>query len=138
MANTIIENLDPRSTEAKFYLQEKLILEVTNHIAELMQEKRIRKADLAKKLGRSKGYVTQLLNGNANMTLRTVSDIFWALGSALEVTSVNFEVPSSSHYKVGFGVIQFEAWKQDNVRISIQETVRVNSVSKLSETIQAG
>jgi antitoxin component HigA of HigAB toxin-antitoxin module len=138
MANAIIENLNPHSEEAKFYLQEKLILEVTNHIAELMEKYKVRKSDLAQRLGKSKGYVTQLLNGNANMTLRTISDVFWALDSALEVNSVEFKVPSSSNYKIGFGVIQLEAWKQENVTISLQDLVKVDNISKPVETRQAG
>jgi len=135
MADSIIEKLNPQSKDAQLYLQEKLIFEVTECIAELMQKNNVRKADLAKKLGKSKGYITQLLNGNANMTLRTISDVFWALGSALEINSVKFEIPSSSNYKIGFGVIQFEVWKQDNVSIDL---VKTNSISKPVETRQAG
>lgn len=45
-----------------------------------MEETQITRAELARRLGTSKGYVTQLLDGTANMTLRTVSDVFVALG----------------------------------------------------------
>ncbi|MBW8002510.1 MAG: helix-turn-helix transcriptional regulator [Planctomycetes bacterium] len=93
MANTLIDNLENDSVKMKFYLQEKLILDTTELIAELMEKKNIRKSDLAQKLGRSKGYVTQLLNGRANMTLRTISDVMWALESGLAVHaySLSFE-----------------------------------------------
>lgn len=88
MYNALLKDIKYDSEEMKFYLQERLILEITECIAEMMQKKNISKSDLAKKLGRTKGYITQLLNGNANMTLRTISDCFWALDSTLKVSAV--------------------------------------------------
>ena len=35
--------------------------------------------DLAEAMGRSNAYITQILNGSRNMTLRTLSDIAFAL-----------------------------------------------------------
>ena len=34
-----------------------------------------------------KGYISQLLDGRANMTLRTVSDVMWALDCSLQVVA---------------------------------------------------
>jgi len=85
-------NID--SEEMRLYQQEWLILQFTELVADIMEEKGIRKKDLAEKLGRTKGYITQLLDGRANMTLRTVSDIMWALGCSLsvDVRTLGFEV----------------------------------------------
>jgi len=96
MSNALIDNLVYDSEEMKFYLQEKLILETTELIAAIMEEKGINKSELAKKLGRSKGYITQLLDGRANMTLRTISDVMWALDSSLAVNAnpLGFEAGS--------------------------------------------
>lgn len=85
MYNALLKGIKYDSEDMKFYLQEKLIFEITECIAEMMQKKSISKSELAKKLGRTKGYITQLLNGNANMTLRTISDVMWALDSTLKV-----------------------------------------------------
>ncbi len=87
MSGALIDDLAYDSEDMKFYLQEKLILEITELISELMEEKGIRKIDLAQKLGRSKGYITQLLDGRANMTLKTISDVMWALESDLFMNS---------------------------------------------------
>lgn len=65
---------------AKLSAQESLILEVTEEIWRLLDEKDISKAQLAEAMQKSKAYVTQLLNGSRNMTLRTLSDISIALG----------------------------------------------------------
>ena len=41
------------------------------------------RSELAKRLDRTKGYITQLLDGRANMTVRTISDVFTALDRAV-------------------------------------------------------
>ena len=60
--------------------QEELILEATERLASVMAEKEISKAELARRIGKSKSYVTQCLNGSSNLTLRTLADLFGALG----------------------------------------------------------
>jgi ribosome-binding protein aMBF1 (putative translation factor) len=91
MAGALIDNLVCGSEEMKFYLQEKLILDVTELIAKIMEKKNIKKTELAQKLSRSKGYITQLLDGRANMTIRTISDIMWALDSGLIVDACTLD-----------------------------------------------
>ena len=59
--------------------QEQLILDVTESVFEQLEIQIKSKADLAEAMGRSKAFVTQLLNGSRNMTLRTLSDIAFAL-----------------------------------------------------------
>lgn len=59
--------------------QETLILDVTEAVFEQLEVQGKTKADLAKRMGRSNAYITQLLNGARNMTLRTVADISFAL-----------------------------------------------------------
>jgi transcriptional regulator with XRE-family HTH domain len=65
---------------AKLVAQELLITEVTETIWEAMEEAGINKTELANRMGATKGYISQVLNGSRNMTLRTLSDICCALG----------------------------------------------------------
>jgi transcriptional regulator with XRE-family HTH domain len=65
---------------AKLVAQELLITEVTEAIWEAMEHADITKSELASRMGATKGYVSQVLNGARNMTLRTLSDICFALG----------------------------------------------------------
>lgn len=60
--------------------QEEFILEVTEVICKIMRDKDISRKQLADLLGKSKGDVSQLLNGERNLTLRTVADIMYVLG----------------------------------------------------------
>jgi transcriptional regulator with XRE-family HTH domain len=60
--------------------QERAIFETTNMMCELMESARISRSELARRLGTTKGFVSQLLDGSTNMTLRTISDVFLELG----------------------------------------------------------
>jgi transcriptional regulator with XRE-family HTH domain len=64
----------------KLLAQEELILEMTETICELLEKEQISRKELADRLGKSKGFVSQLLNGGRNLTLRTVADILHVLG----------------------------------------------------------
>lgn len=83
MARTLMERLTAKPEGMRLYQQERAILEVTELICEAMEEQNVNRADLARRLGRSRGYITQLLDGRANMTIRTISDVFTALDRAL-------------------------------------------------------
>lgn len=64
---------------AKLFAQEVLITQTTEEIWKAMEEAGINKTDLANKMAATKGYVSQILNGSRNMTLRTLADICFAL-----------------------------------------------------------
>jgi len=115
MYNALLKDIKYDSEDMKYYLQEKLIFEITECIAEMMQKKNISKSELAKKLVRTKGYITQLLNGNANMTLRTISDCFWALDSTLNVNAI----PANVDYSVDVE----EQYDVSNIKESYSEPV---------------
>jgi transcriptional regulator with XRE-family HTH domain len=54
--------------------------EVSDFIDLLMKKEGIKKAELARRLGKSRAYVTKILQGNANFTLDTLVQIARALG----------------------------------------------------------
>ena len=59
--------------------QEELILEVTERLTEALLEKGVTKTELARRLGRTPGFVSQVFGGGRNLTLRTISDVAAAL-----------------------------------------------------------
>lgn len=89
MSKTLIERLIRTPEEKRLFLQERAIIEVTQLICILMEEEGVSKAELAKRLNTSKANVTQILDGRRNMTIRTVSDILFHLGHALEFGAKN-------------------------------------------------
>ncbi len=82
--------------------QEELILDVTEALCGAMEEKQMKKSELAIALGKSKGFVSQLLNGGRNLTLRTVADV----ADALHCRARLLIVPESREHwsKVGEGI----------------------------------
>ena len=70
----------------KLYAREELIYNVTEDMLVIMEELGISKNELARKLGKSKSYVTQLLNGSRNMTLGTLSDVCMELNTKPKIS----------------------------------------------------
>jgi transcriptional regulator with XRE-family HTH domain len=67
------------------YWTELPIIEFTEDICRLMDEQGVSRAELARRLGTSRAYVTKLLGGDANFTLQTMTRVAMALGGAIHV-----------------------------------------------------
>ncbi len=84
---TLIETLLSQTADGKKELKRQhLIVDITQKIWAAMEAEDVNKADLARLLGTSKSNVTQLLNGQRNMTLSSLADICVALQVEPEVT----------------------------------------------------
>lgn len=83
MHETLIERMTKTEEGNRLFERERAILDATEVISALMQQKGVSRSELARRLGKSKSYVTRLLGGNANMTVGTLSDVFVALGSTI-------------------------------------------------------
>lgn len=66
--------------QQKLLAEEELILAVTERIWEELERQEMNKTDLASSLDKSKAFVSQVLSGSRNMTLRTLANIAFALG----------------------------------------------------------
>ncbi|MBM4273455.1 MAG: helix-turn-helix transcriptional regulator [Deltaproteobacteria bacterium] len=71
---------------AKLVAQGDLIMEVTETLCEILEEEKVSRKELADRLGKTKGFISQLLNGGRNLTLRTVADILHVLGYKVSLT----------------------------------------------------
>lgn len=69
--------------------QEELIVQVTEALTQALEHAGVKKVELAKRLGKSPGFVSQVFGGGRNLTLRTVADIAGALSlrPTLELSS---------------------------------------------------
>lgn len=65
------------------------ITEFIEDVWRLMEEQTVSRAELARRLGTSRAYVTKLLGGNANFTLQTMTKVAMALGSQVHVHVAN-------------------------------------------------
>jgi transcriptional regulator with XRE-family HTH domain len=80
MKTTILDEYLKDEEFRRLFAQEDLIMEVTETLCELLEKEGVPRKELAERLGKSKGFVSQLLNGGRNLTLRTVADILHVLG----------------------------------------------------------
>jgi transcriptional regulator with XRE-family HTH domain len=64
---------------------EALVVEASEVIARLMAEQNVSKADLARRLHKSRAWVTQLLSGKANMTVRTLAEVAYTLDAEVKL-----------------------------------------------------
>lgn len=64
---------------------EALVAGASEMVAKLMVEQNVSKADLARKLNKSRSWVTQLLSGEANMTIRTLAEVIFTLNAEVEL-----------------------------------------------------
>lgn len=110
MGKTLVEQFTCSEEGMKLFQQERIILETTELICKIMEERSINKAELAMKLGRSKGYITQLLDGSANMTLRTISDVMWALNGSLYVEAGPLSIEAHDP-QINFQIENEDCWR---------------------------
>lgn len=82
MTKTLVEEYVADPLHMRLFQQERAIFEVTEQLEEAMREGGVSRSELATRLGKTKGWVTQLLDGEANKTIRTVADAFAVLGLA--------------------------------------------------------
>ena len=85
MSKSQIEQLVDDVEGMRLFQQERLILDATERICEAMEKRGLTRKRLADALGTSKSFISQLLDGSRNMTLRTLSDVFCVLGEAVYV-----------------------------------------------------
>ena len=71
--------------EEKSISRESIVYNTTEDILVFMEDTNVTKNELARRLGKSKSYVSQVLSGARNMTLGTLSDIAFELGLAVKV-----------------------------------------------------
>jgi transcriptional regulator with XRE-family HTH domain len=77
------KQLDKNKNDFDFK-KEKLILKITESICQSMAEQKLSKAELAKKTKTSRAYITKVLSGDNNYTLKTLLQIAEALNSEIE------------------------------------------------------
>jgi transcriptional regulator with XRE-family HTH domain len=81
MPKTHVEKFIESSPEnLRAFYQEQAIFDVTELLERTMRLEGVNRAELATKLKRSKGWVTQLLDGEGNKTIRTIADVLAVLG----------------------------------------------------------
>jgi transcriptional regulator with XRE-family HTH domain len=80
-----IEESSLINSEDRIFAREELVYNVTEDLLVILEDLEVNKKELARRLGKSRSYVTQILSGSRNMTLGSFSDICFALGFKPEI-----------------------------------------------------
>lgn len=68
--------------------QDELIASVTEAVSQVLEAEGITQTELGRRMGRTRGFVSQLLTGGRNLTLRTIADLADALGRRVRLELV--------------------------------------------------
>jgi transcriptional regulator with XRE-family HTH domain len=75
------------------YWAEGLKLDFAEEVGRLMEEQKVSRAELARRLGTSPAYVTKILHWTANLTLASMSKIALAFGSRVVLALAPKDAP---------------------------------------------
>ena len=73
------------------YIAEGLLIDINEQIVRLLEESGINRTQLAKKLGVSNAYVTKLLNGNENLTIKQLVRVATSLRCNVDIAIISNE-----------------------------------------------
>lgn len=107
-------NVNDYKNDVDFY-EEFTVLVAQEKIAKLMEEQKISKAELAKKLNQSKAHITSLLSDGRNLTLKTFGRVCFHLNVKIE----DFEMSS------------IRAVANQNIYGQIQDNIDVSNSYKI-------
>jgi transcriptional regulator with XRE-family HTH domain len=84
--NRWIADLTTNEEGRRVLERERVWVEATENLSRLMATERVSRADLARRLGVARSTVTEMLSGERNLTLATLTDAFFALGRSMHIT----------------------------------------------------
>jgi len=74
----------PRGTSLRPFAEDEAISVLTGAVQDAINNAGMTRAEVARVLGTTKSYVSQVLNGSTNMTLRTFGALLWAAGRQVQ------------------------------------------------------
>lgn len=135
------EWLSERPDRARTLAEEELIVDVSEEIWAVLNKAGMTKADLAAKLGVSRPRISKLLDGSANMTLRTLADIAFELGKRVTINLPDRHAIDWRQAAQVSSVLRFEASpqgaRQGKVVIAQWQEVNDNRFENADEPIAA-
>ena len=136
MTKTYVEEYVGNPEHMRLFQQERAIYEVTELLESAMKEIGVTRADLAKRLGKTRGWVTQLLDGDTNKTIRTVADAFAVLGCEFRSFYRQIEIGTkstvSSMASQPISMIQANNVRPEDAIVKMHKAVNTSQTSQES------
>ena len=117
--------------------QTKALLRASNLIFEAMEEKGINQNDLARKLKVSKGYVSRILSGHENMSIKNVARILYFLDKEFILTAKDKIIAKKEESNIFY----FEDYTKSDLKIDCSahiSTVDSKSVQSWESELNYG
>jgi transcriptional regulator with XRE-family HTH domain len=70
----------PAGTSLRSFAEDEAISVLTSAVQVALDDAGLSRAEIAEQLGTTRSYVSQLLNGSTNMTLKTLGALYWVAG----------------------------------------------------------
>ena len=110
LAELEAENLDKNAE----FIKEELKVRIIEDILLAMEEENISRAEIAKRTGKSKQYISRVLNEHVNFTLDSLVDFALALGRSISVKFVKNEqvINSKDDYESAVSAVQYSCVRE--------------------------
>ena len=119
--DSIPENLRSKHEEIK--AQTWALLEFSDIIADLMHDNNLSQTELAKKLDVSRGYVSRLLSGSENISIKNAAGILFFLGKKLVFSTENIPLSQGADSNI----YEFAAYTKNQWNLTIVADVQTSS-----------
>jgi DNA-binding phage protein len=111
MEKTSYEDITSTPEDMRLYLQERALEYATAMVGRIMKKKKVSRSELASKLGTTPAWITQVLDGEHNKTIKTLSDLLWALGEKLDFAhSPIHGSPKNRNGRLSFHEVNIVNW----------------------------
>jgi transcriptional regulator with XRE-family HTH domain len=114
MSDTVLQKFVADTEGMNLFQQERLTAEVVQLICKTMQSQGVTQSQLAERLGKTKGRVSQILSGDCNLTLRTVADVFTALQETLRISATDIFVEQEPMQIVSMVIQDYQVTQRQN------------------------
>lgn len=88
-------------------------------VKQYLDKENITQTELAERLNVSKGYISQIMNGNANFSMKKLIEFFILIGRLPQIKYVDLE-----------NIVQLDKNKQENLQSNFEDEVLLNNLLK--------
>ncbi|WP_010325438.1 helix-turn-helix domain-containing protein [Marinobacterium stanieri] len=121
----------------RLFAREQLIMNVTEDLLVELDKSGVTRKELARRLGKSKSAVSQMLDGNRNMTLGSLSDICFEVGLTPRVvvsTDANHHVFKKMDWHSMPNIVEFQRKPRAVTKTAINHSKWVSFGERVGET----
>lgn len=136
-SDIIAQRLAKSENLKRLFALDVAMLSITSALIEEMQKQNVSRVDLAKRIGKSKGFVSQVLSGSRNMTVRTIAEIAVALGK--EICGVELRDIGTTNVSVKAMNNHLDHWHSPSIEVatSSERGYEVFAMSDSAEVVLA-